>query len=142
MFFQLKKRDLLEKNEPLFDAALFVHMSNIAENSSETFTNELYLDLMRIKKSVLILKNEGGKEAYAHYKARLAHLLELDMGSPLNQHLLKEALKMNIYTPSEIQKMKAHLLSLPSDKICAIIHGECEGEHHYEGSPEGRRFLK
>lgn len=135
MFNELKASAIIEKDESLFEATFFKYMANLGDNSPEVFTKELYADLMRIKKATSLLKKEGGSEAFTDYKERLARLLELDMGSPLNQHLLKEALKKHIYTVDEIQKVKAYLLALPSDKLCAIIHGECEGEYHFLESP-------
>ena len=140
MFRLLKECSIARKDESVFEstfeASFFKYMANLGDNAPETFTKELYADLIRIKKATSILKTEGGREAFTFYKGRLSKLLELDMGSPLNQHLLREALQRQIYTVSEIQKVKAYLLSLPSDKLCAIIHGECEGEYHFGISQE------
>lgn len=131
MFNQLKQTMILEKNIESFEAAFFTYMSILAETAPSAFTKDFYLDLLRIKKSAQILKKESGEHAYLHYKARLASLLELDLGSVLNQYLLKEAMQRGVYSSAEIQKIKANLLALPSDKICAIIHGACGEEHQY-----------
>ncbi len=126
-FCKLKESDLLEKDESIFQAAFFLLLVRIAENSPDLLTKEVYLNLIRLKKSALLIKKEGYKAAFAHYKGKLAGLLELDMDSVLHSHLLQVALEKEIYSVEDILKVKEALLKLPFEKICEIIHDERVG---------------
>lgn len=123
-FQKLKESSFMEKEESIFKAAFFSFLVEVAESSPESFTEEIYLDLKRMKKACFVLKKQGVKEAYSYYKTKLANLLELDMDSVLNRHLLKIALKKRIYSVEEIQKEKKALLELSFDKLQEVIHDE------------------
>ncbi len=123
-FCKLKESGLLEKEENIFEAVFFAFLVHIGETSPKLLTKEFYLDLVRLKKSALLIKKVGYKGAYKHYKTKLASLLGLDMDSVLQRYLLKVALERRIYNSEDIQKVKEALLLLPFDKMSEIIHGE------------------
>ncbi len=131
MFVKLKEILPPGEDENAFETAFFMHMVELGETSPDAFTRELYADLIRIKRAVALLKSEGSNSAYSYYQSKLANLLQLDVGSVLNRYLLKVAMEKQIFSSQEIAEVKEELLALPAEKICAIIRGECEVEHHY-----------
>lgn len=138
----LKDLDLIEKNREVFEAAFFEYLTQEAENNRALFTKEIYNDLLRLRKSILLLETESSEAAFSYYVTRFQGFLDLDRRSVLDRYLLKEAIKNHIYTKQEIQKVKDELLAKSSEEICQIIHGVHGAERHYLESQEYLPLLK
>ena len=126
MFQKLDDSSILEMDEKSLDVAFFMHMVKIGETAPGSFTREVYLDMMRMKRALSFLKKGGGKEAFSYYQSRLASLLDLDTGSLLGRYLLKSAMQKGIYTAEEIRSVKKDLLALPAEELRILIRGEHE----------------
>jgi hypothetical protein len=117
MFQKLKFSKIIEINEPLFEAAYFLFMVKIAEENPNQFNKEIYKDLIRLKKSLSLLSSHDADAAFLYYKRKLANILELDLGSPLNQYLVQLAISKKIYSKEEIEKIKSELIQLPFEVL-------------------------
>jgi hypothetical protein len=122
MFQKIKQSKIVEMNLPLFEAAYFLFMVKIAEENPLNFNKNLFKDLFRLKKSLELLRLEDTETAFYYYKRKLANVLDLDLGSPLNQYLVQIAILKKIYSKEEIEKIKKDLLSLPFDELKSTIY--------------------
>ena len=132
-FTELKKTGVFEKDVPLFEQAFFLYICALAKEGGKKkdplqrlFTKDVYVHVQKVKQACLSLKEVGEKKAFSFYMKSLAHILDLDLFSPVSKLLLKEAIDREIYTKKGVESLKDFFFSLPSKEFFLMAKGREE----------------